>query len=116
MTIKEFYSTIGADYDEIMSRLRKEDRIQKFLLKFLEDGSYELLCNSIEEGNMEEAFRAAHSIKGISQNLSLANLYKPVSCLSDRLKQQPVYDEEAARLFEQTKKEYLTVTDYIRKL
>lgn len=116
MTIKEFYSTIGADYEEIMGRLRKEDRIQKFLLKFLEDGSYELLCRSIEEGDMEEAFRAAHTIKGVCQNLSLANLYEPASRLSDHLKQHKAYDEEAALLLEQVKKEYQVVTDSICKL
>lgn len=112
MTVREFYSAIGADYD---SRLGKEDRILRFLMKFPEDGNYGLLCRSIEEGNREEAFRAAHTIKGICQNLSLQSLYEPVSRLSDYLKSRE-YDDDAALLLEQVTKEYLTVTAYIRQL
>ena len=71
MTVKECYEIIGANYEEVESRLRTEERIKKFLLKVLNDKSYDLLCDSIKQKNMEEAFRAAHTLKGISQNLSL---------------------------------------------
>ena len=43
MTVKECYEKMGADYDSVMGRLRKDERVQKFLLKFLNDKSYELL-------------------------------------------------------------------------
>ena len=65
MTVKECYDAIGANYEEIMGRLRTEERVKKFLLKVLSDKSYDLLIQSIEERNMEEAFRAAHTMKGI---------------------------------------------------
>ena len=66
MTVKECYEIIGANYEEVESRLRTEERIKKFLLKVLNDKSYDLLCDSIKQKNMEEAFRAAHTLKGIS--------------------------------------------------
>lgn len=37
MTVKECYDAIGADYDDVFSRLRKDDRIRKFLLKVLDE-------------------------------------------------------------------------------
>ena len=70
MTIQECYKAMGADYEEVQSRLRTEERIKKFVLKVLNDKSYDLLCTSIEQQNMEEDFRAAHTIKGIRQNLA----------------------------------------------
>ena len=35
MTVQEFYETTNGDYSEIISRLITEDRIKRFLLKFL---------------------------------------------------------------------------------
>ena len=31
MTVKECYEAMGADYDDVMGRLRKDERVQKFL-------------------------------------------------------------------------------------
>ena len=87
MTVKECYEIIGANYEEVESRLRTEERIKKFLLKVLNDKSYDLLCDSIKQKNMEEAFRAAHTLKGISQNLSLTTLYQSSNLLSEKLRE-----------------------------
>ena len=43
MTVKECYDAMGADYEDVLGRLRKDERIQKFVLKLLNDKSYELL-------------------------------------------------------------------------
>ena len=43
MTLKECYAAMGGDYDEVIGRLRSERLVQKFVLKFLDDGSYDLL-------------------------------------------------------------------------
>ena len=40
MTVQEFYDEVGGDYNEIMSRLRTEDRIRKFAGMFTRDESY----------------------------------------------------------------------------
>ena len=48
MTVKECYALIGADYDNVLSRLRTDERITKFLFKVAEDKSYELLCESLK--------------------------------------------------------------------
>lgn len=116
MTVKECYDIMGADYAEVESRLRKEERIKKFLLKVLDDKSYDLLCNSIEQNNMEEAFRAAHTLKGVSQNLALTTLYQSSSALSEQLRESQQYTKETEALFEQVKKDYAHITETIQNL
>lgn len=116
MTVKECYDIMGADYAGVESRLRTEERIKKFLLKVLNDKSYGLLCSSIEQNNMEEAFRAAHTLKGISQNLSLTTLYESSSALSEQLRENQQYNKEVEQLFEQVKKDYAHITETIQNL
>ena len=74
MTIQECYQAIGADYDEVLGRLRSERLIQKFVLKFPDDGSFQLLCDSMDTGDLETAFRASHTIKGVCANLGFSRL------------------------------------------
>ena len=50
MTLKECYAALNGDYEEAMGRLRSERLVQKFVLKFLDDGSFDLLCRSMEAG------------------------------------------------------------------
>lgn len=116
MTVKECYDAIGADYDDVFSRLRKDDRIRKFVLKVLDDKSYELLLNSVESRDMAEAFRAAHTLKGVCQNLSLTRLYKSSSCLSDVLRDRQEYGEDVAEALEAVKEDYTQMIEYIGKL
>ena len=70
MTLQECYSALGGDYDEAAGRLRSDRLIQKILLKFPADPSYDLLVRSMESQEYGEAFRAAHTIKGVCQNLA----------------------------------------------
>ena len=116
MTVKECYEKIGADYERVLGRLRKDDRIQKFLLKFLNDKSYELLCDSLETKNMEEAFRAAHTLKGVCQNLSLNPLYESSSELAERLRDGKEYAADVDPLVEQVKKDYTHMMGCIHEL
>ena len=86
MTIRECYSALGGDYDGVIGRLRSERLVQKFVLKFPADGSYELLLHSLEEGNAQEAFRAAHTIKGMCQNLGFTALEHSSTALTEKLR------------------------------
>lgn len=116
MTVQECYKAIEADWDGVLSRLRTEERVKKFLLLFLKDTSYELLCSSLSDKNTEEAFRAAHTIKGVSQNLSLTKLYEASAELSDILRNRSDYGEDIEPGFEKVKAEYLKTVRNIKKL
>ena len=56
MTLQECYAALDGDFAGVSGRLPSEKFIQKYVLKFLDDGSYELLLRSMEEENWEEAF------------------------------------------------------------
>ena len=116
MDVKQCYEKIGGNYDDVMSRLRTDERIKKFLLKVADDKSFELLCSSLETRNIEEAFRAAHTIKGVCQNLSLDPLYESASELAERLRNGQEYAEDVEVLVEQVKKDYTCTVDCIREL
>lgn len=112
MTLKECYAALDGDYEEAMGRLRSERLVQKFVLKFLDDGSFDLLCRSMEAGDQPEAFRAAHTIKGVCQNLSFTMLGRSSSALSEALRGG--YTPEADALAEQVKAEYQQTAQAIR--
>lgn len=105
MTLKECYAAMGGNYDEVMGRLRSERLVQKFVLKFLDDGSFDLLCRSMEGADYEEAFRAAHTLKGVSQNLSFTKLYRSSHEITEALRDKS-YDK-AAQLFTKVEADYL---------
>ena len=86
MTLQECYTALGGDYAEVLGRLRSEALVRKFVLKFLTDPSYDLLCRSMEQADYGEAFRAAHTIKGVCQNLSFTKLYQSCAPLCEALR------------------------------
>ena len=96
----------------MLGRLTSERMVQKFVLKFLNDGSYDLLLRSMAEENWQEAFRAAHTIKGVCQNLDFTRLYRSSSQLSEALRNG--FTPEAPALAEQVKEDYARTTAAIR--
>lgn len=113
MTLKECYAAMGSDYDEVLGRLRSERIVQKFALKFADDGSYALLQKSLAEKNYEEAFRAAHTIKGVCQNLAFTKLGASSSALAEALRGGK-WSDGAAALVEQTAKDYEETVSALR--
>ena len=114
MTLQECYAAMGGNYEDAISRLRSERLVLKFVLKFLNDGSYGLLCQSMKEKNYEEAFRAAHTIKGVCQNLSITKLQDSSSRLCESLRDG--YTPEADALMEETSADYRQAVEAIQTL
>ena len=86
MNINECYQAMGADYEEVFGRLRNERLITKFVLKFPGDPSFSQLQSTLEEKNVEEAFRAAHTLKGVAHNLGFTPLYEATATLTEVLR------------------------------
>ena len=112
MTLQECYKAMGADYDDVLGRLRSERLIQKFVLKFLDDPSYELLCSSMGSGDLDTAFRASHTIKGVCQNLSFTALGRSSHELTEALRSRD--GDAAAGLFGQVQADYEKTAAAIR--
>ena len=86
MTIQECYNAMGGDYAQIESRLPSAGLIKKFITKFLDDSSFSELCKAMKEGQREQAFRASHTLKGVSANLSFSRLLSSVTELTELLR------------------------------
>ena len=86
MTIQECYAALGGDYEEVLGRLYSEALVKKFVGKFLADQSFSSLESTLKAKNYEEAFRAAHTLKGVSQNLSFTKLYQSSHEITEALR------------------------------
>lgn len=109
MNLQECYQAFGGDYEDTMRRMGMERLLQKFMLKFLDDKSFEELCNSMEQKNYEEAFRAAHTLKGLCLNLGFKTLAESSSNLTEALRSQNFEESQLAeimKMLEQVKRDY----------
>lgn len=85
MTLEEMYQEIEGNYSDILDRLRKEERIEKFVLLFLKDRSFQTFRQAMDQGDTEEAFRAVHTLKGVCMNLSFDSLYRISSEITENI-------------------------------
>lgn len=88
MNVEEFYAVIGGNYAEALGRLMKDSLIEKFVLKFTDDPSFATLKSAVDAGAWDEAFPAAHTLKGVSLNLAFTPLGQAASELTDMLRPQ----------------------------
>lgn len=112
MTVRECYEQMGADFDNVLGRLGSEQMVQRFALKFLNDTSYQTLEETLKEKNVEQAFRAAHTLKGVCLNLGFDNLFTVSSELTERLRAGELDGTE--ELFEKVKEQYEITMKAIR--
>ncbi len=115
MDLKACYAAMGADYEDVMRRLATEERVIKFLTRVPGDGSYDALRAALERKDYAEAFRAAHTIKGICLNLGLTTLLRSSSALADNLRQGAA-DEDTPALFQALERDYEAAMAAIRCL
>ena len=112
MTINECYQALGGNYDNVLTRFRSEERIQKYIYKFLEDTSFINMQTALENGQIEEAFRAAHTLRGVSENLGLDKLSNSSYLITEALRSGN--DVLASTLFPQVKEDYQLTMDAIK--
>lgn len=86
MTIRECYDMMGSDFDSVVSRLGGEAIISRVAVKFLNDTSMGELKDALTAGRVQDAFRAAHTLKGVCVNLGFDRLYESSSELTELLR------------------------------
>ncbi len=114
MTIYEVYSEIQGDYEGVTRRLMSVDRVKRFVLKFLNDTSCDMLIDAAEREDAEEAFRAAHTLKGVCQNLGFTKLYESSNELCEFLRGRELTG--SAPLLEKVVEDYNETVEAINKL
>lgn len=86
MTLEKCYAAMGGDYADVIGRLRSEAFIKKFVLRFADSTDWLQLHTALEENRTEDAFRAAHTMKGVASNLGMTELYSASSQLTELLR------------------------------
>lgn len=104
MTIEECYKKMGANYQDVIKRLPSVSMIEKFALKFREDTSFQELETALNEKQVDLAFRAAHTLKGVCMNLGFDHLYKPSFEITESLRASNL--ELALQQFDAVKEQY----------
>lgn len=77
---KSILTTAGIDVDSAMERfMGSEALFARLMKKFLEDTNFDKLTDALSAGDMEEALKASHSLKGVCGNLSMTPLFELLS-------------------------------------
>lgn len=105
----------GIDTDILVERfLGNVALLKKFLKKFSEDQNFGKLETAIEQGDCEEAFTAAHTLKGVTGNLSMTALYQMISEQVEFLRSGNM--EEAVKMMPDIKEEYERISGRLEEI
>lgn len=113
MTLKQLYNSIVGDYDDVVKRLISEELVSRFVVKFVADDSFSVLNEGMRERDAEKAFRGAHTLKGVAQNLGFTALGKSAAELTEVLRGRTFVG--ADELFEKVKADYENVISAIKE-
>ena len=95
----------GVDLERVMGRfMGNEELYIKYLKRFMDDESFQNMQSMFQQGNLEETFKAAHTLKGLIANLGLDGIMHSVSPITEKLRNGS--DEGVKELMEQAKLEY----------
>ena len=102
--LQECYEKMGGDYAEVLERLTSTERISKYVVKFLEDPTYGMLCEAKAAGDHKAVFLHIHTLKGVSQNLGFGNLYRASYEMTEAVRGGVPLEDEG--LFEKVSESY----------
>lgn len=109
MDLKNIDKTI-LDYEDVMARfMDNEMLLRRVLQKFAQDTSAARLKEALEQKDVEQAFREAHTLKGLAANMSMVELTQAASEMTELLRakdyeaaveKMPVLEETYQRVME----------------
>lgn len=89
----------GTDVETVLKRFMGNEAMYiKFVKKFLEDKSYHELLENITKRDYEEAFKSAHTLKGVTANLGIEPVRAAASQITELLRNKPAEEVDVASL------------------
>lgn len=89
----EKLNAFGADTTEGLGRcFGNEVFYLKLVATIPSESNFDKLKNALEAGNLEDAFLAAHALKGVLGNLSLTPLYTKIVEITELLRNKAATD------------------------
>lgn len=93
--IREKLIAKGVPYQEVMERFVNDEGFYfDFLHQFTQDEYIDVLAQALTEKDAENAFKAAHTLKGLMGNLGLIFLVEDISPLVEILRKGTVQGTE----------------------
>ncbi|MBQ4529911.1 MAG: Hpt domain-containing protein [Lachnospiraceae bacterium] len=109
----EDLQSAGVDLEIVIGRfMGNEEMYIKFLKRFMEDENFQNMQKHYKQGNVEEAFKASHTLKGLTANLGLDGIMVSVAVITEKLRAGIV--EGIDELMEQAGKEYEMVVNILK--
>ena len=107
----------GVEVESTINRfMGNEAMYLKFLVKFLDDQNCINIGKNLEAENYEEAYKCAHTLKGVAANLGLEPLQRAVSVLVEELrgkKNEEVNVSQANEEWQKVEKTYKHIFEII---
>lgn len=95
--LQKLYARIGSHMAPALSRMGGDaGMLRHFVERFLEDESFCMLASALVAGSNEEAFRAAHTLKGICATLGFDTLFSRASQVTELLRSNDLQGAIAA--------------------
>ena len=94
MNLKDCYTAFGGDYEEVMSRLRLEKTVTKFLLKYSEDKSFFMFKEAFARKDYDEALRFIHT--------ESVRIFHLPGCMNAAVKLQKHAEKEIIKAWKRT--------------
>lgn len=114
MTVEEFYQKINADYQDVIKRLASKEIVDRIVVKFKEDETFNNLQEALKQKDYKEAFRFVHTLKGTSANLGFTNLYESTNILTESLRHNQ-YDN-LEKEYENVIKDYQEIITFLKQV
>ena len=118
MTPKELYEQIGGDYNAALRTLMNDMLISRFIIKLLDDKSFDNLMKAAETFDANGLFEASHAMKGVYANLGLMNLSNAASEITEEFRpgsERKLSDDAVREKIAAMKTMYETAVDGIRR-
>ena len=114
MDYKEFYNSIGVNYEVPLRRFGGERLLLKYLNRMPTDPTFGKLRDCMKRKDAEGAFRAAHTLKGVALNLELTPLAIPSSELAEMLRDKRTISAEAIKIYRQIESVYNSILEKLK--
>lgn len=104
----------GVDIERVMERFMGNEALYiKFLKRFVEeDKSFQNMREHLRKEEYEEAFKAAHTLKGLLANLGLDAIMHSVAAITEKLRAGSL--EGVQELMEEAEREYKSIVDILQ--
>lgn len=118
MTVQELYDSVGGSYESAKRTLQMDKLIARFIVKLLDDKSFDRLMAAGESHDPTALFEGAHAMKGVCANLGLDSLSAKASDLAEEFRAgnaRKMDDAEVDRRLADIREQYESTVAKIRE-